>query len=176
MEPSINYAAAIWAPYISNACFDSLQKVQNAALRIATGCHKSSTVEHLHMEAKFPLVEDHLLILSSQHLASALRPTHPSHAVVTAPHGPRNMKETLGHKCEASVAPYLSNGVIDPADYRLTLKKIHTDAIANSIKSFPSSIPSSVPSRHLSLTQKNKDLQGCRGPHLPSSALVVAAF
>ena len=77
---------------------------------------------------------DHLEMLSSQHLASALRPTHPSHAVVTAPHGPRSMKETLGHKCEASVAPYLSNGVIDPAEYRSTITKIHTDSISGSIK------------------------------------------
>ena len=86
--------------------------------RIATGCHKNSPVEHLHTEAKFPLVKDHLEMLLSQHLASALRPTHPSHAIVTAPHGPRSMKETPGHKCEAAVAPYLSNGVIDSAEYR----------------------------------------------------------
>ena len=86
--------------------------------RIATGCHKNSPVEHLHTEAKFPLVKDHLEMLLSQHLASALRPTHPSHAIATAPHGPCSMKETPGHKCEAAVAPYLSNGVIDSAEYR----------------------------------------------------------
>ena len=134
IEPSMNYAAAVWAPNASDSSFDSLQTVQNSALRIATGCHKSSTVEHLHTEAKYPLVKDHLEMLSSQHIASALRPTHPSHTVVTAPHGPRSMKETLGHKCENAVAPYLTNGIVDPSKCRSTLKKIHTDAISASIK------------------------------------------
>ena len=78
------------------------------------------------------MVRDHLGMLSSQHLASALRPLHPSHVVVMAPCGSRAMKETLGSRRGDSVAPYFSNGTINAAAYRVILKRIQTDAIAAS--------------------------------------------
>ena len=60
VEPSINYAAAIWSPNASASSFDLLQRVQNRALRIATGCHSNTPISHLHQETKFVLVQDHL--------------------------------------------------------------------------------------------------------------------
>ena len=53
-----------------------------------------------------------------------------THAVVTAPRGPRAIKETLGSRHGNWLTPYLMNGTVDPACYRDTLKKIHTNVIA----------------------------------------------
>ena len=85
------------------------------------------------MEAGVMPVADHLDMLSAQYLASALRPSHPSHAVVTAPSGPRSMKATLQSKHQATVAPYLRNGVIEPATYKQVIGKIHTSSVSASI-------------------------------------------
>ena len=41
----INYAAPVWMNY------RNIQYTQNEALRISTGCHKMSSVDHLHAEA-----------------------------------------------------------------------------------------------------------------------------
>ena len=61
-------------------------------------------------------VEDHLNMLNTQFLVNSLRASHPSHAVVTAPSGPRKMKETLHSKFGDKAAPYLVNGITDPSE------------------------------------------------------------
>ena len=78
-------------------------------------------------------VKEHLEMLSAQQLVSFLRPSHPSHAVVTAPPGPRRQKETLRSKHIAAVSPHLSNGTTDPSTYRATLKTVHTNSVASTI-------------------------------------------
>ena len=45
----INYAAPVWSTNLRDT---NIQYTQNKALRIATGCHKMSSVDHLHVEAK----------------------------------------------------------------------------------------------------------------------------
>ena len=73
-------------------------------------------------------VADHLEKLNTQYLVSALRASHPSHACVSAPSGPRKMKETLQSKYQDKAAPYLANGVSVDADYCSNLKQIHSVA------------------------------------------------
>ena len=147
IEPSVNYAAAVWSPNASSSSLESIQKVQNAALRIATGCYSNTTVEDLHLEAKVPLVADHLEMLGAQYLASSLRPSHPSHAIVTAPNGNRDMKKTLYQKHITTVEPFLSNGVLDPLNYKAAISGIHTSAISASIAKLqvPNVVLGSVP-------------------------------
>ena len=79
-------------------------------------------------------IDDHLNLLSSQHLVSALRPGHPSHAVVTAPPGPRKMKKTLASKHLPSVESHLTDGKTDIALYKSIIGKIHTEVVANTIQ------------------------------------------
>ena len=73
-------------------------------------------------------------MLSSQALVSALRPSHPSHAVVTAPSGPRMMKKTLQSSQMPKVREYLNdNQTLNPSDYNKTLKEIHTASVKSAI-------------------------------------------
>ena len=133
VEPCINYAAPIWAPNVSASSISLIQRIQNRALRIATGCHMASSLSHIHQEAKFAFASDHLSMLCSQFLASSLCPSHPSNTVVTAPPGPRPMKHTLKSRYFSSVEPLLVNGSVDTANHRATLNQIHTQAVNNSI-------------------------------------------
>jgi hypothetical protein len=48
----INYAAPIWFPNASKLSIEKIQIIQNAALRIVTGCHKKYPINHLHQNAQ----------------------------------------------------------------------------------------------------------------------------
>ena len=83
-------------------------------------------------------VAEHLDMLSAQFLASTLRPSHPSNAIVTAPSGPRSMKQTLYTKHIDRVSPFLTDGATDPATYGALVKKLHTVCVDESIKNLGS--------------------------------------
>ena len=133
VEPSLNYAAAIWSPNISDTSFEHLQRLQNRALRIATGCHSNTQISHLHHEAKVALVKDHLELLSTQLLLSCSRPSHPSHDVIRQPQGARSMKHTLQSKHGDKIARFVNDGAIDSAVYKKILDELHTEAVKKTI-------------------------------------------
>ena len=133
IEPLISYAAPVWAPNASPSSILRLQRVQSAALRVATGCVSATRWEYLNQEAKILPVQAKLDLLCSQFLASAHRLGHPSREAVTMDAGPRSMKHTLQSRFGAKVAPFLVDGVMGRGEYPAALKSLHTDAVANSI-------------------------------------------
>ena len=95
IRPSLEYAAPIWFPNAPPTSIGLIQRVQNQALRIATGYLKSTSEDHLHQEAKVLSIANHLELHSTQFLASTIRSSHPSHSIATAFDGPRQIRETL---------------------------------------------------------------------------------
>jgi hypothetical protein len=91
----ITYACPVWFPNLSKANITELQTIQNKALRFATGTQQMAHLDHLHSETKVLPVKNHLSMLCSQFLASALRPHHPSHQTINSHTGPRAKKHTL---------------------------------------------------------------------------------
>ena len=55
----INYAAPVWSPNLHDTNCRKIQYTQNEALRIATGCHKMSSIDHLHTDAEMLKVKEH---------------------------------------------------------------------------------------------------------------------
>ena len=98
----------------SPSLIQKLQTIQNSALRIATGCVKMASIDHLYEETEMLPVQDHLFQICSQHLARALQPNNPSHSVVTSPSGSRDMKPTLQSRFLHHVNPHLSSGILTP--------------------------------------------------------------
>ena len=45
----INYDVPVWSTKLRDTNYRNIQYTQNEALRIATGCHKMSSVDHLHV-------------------------------------------------------------------------------------------------------------------------------
>ena len=131
------HAAPIWYPNTSPSNIAKLQVIQNQALRIATGCVKMTPIGHLHTETKTLPVNDHLSLISTQFLARALQPTHPSHPYVTTPPGPRNMKHTLQSLLLHRVQPYLVDGILPPNTYRDTIQSLHSEAVDRAVASTP---------------------------------------
>ena len=133
VEPVLTHAAPVWAPNASALSILRLQRVQSAALRQITGCHSATRTEYLHQETKILPVAAKLDLLSSQFLASTLRPGHPSHEVVLSDPGPRRKKATLRSKYGGKVEPFLTGGAMVAGEYRSTISSLHTSAVTQSI-------------------------------------------
>ena len=69
----INYAAPAWSPNLHNTNYRKIQYTQNEALRIATGCHKMSSIDPLHTEADMLKVKEDSELLSAQYLTRCLK-------------------------------------------------------------------------------------------------------
>ena len=103
----INYAAPVWSPNLHDTNHRKIQYTQNEALRIATGCHKMSSIDHLHTEAEMLKVKEHSELLSAQYLARCLEPGNVCHPITTRATPERQMKETLYTRHRNTVEPMI---------------------------------------------------------------------
>jgi hypothetical protein len=133
MRSVMDYGCPIHYPNLSATSLNTLQVIQNSAFRTVTGCHLKSPIPFLHSECGELMVKDHLELLCAQYLASAMRPSHPSHDVVTSPAGPRHMKETLHSKCIDLVEPHLTGGLMLEINYKKSIDALHSSAVTKAI-------------------------------------------
>ena len=140
--PIINYGCVVWYPMSPSGKIEELQRIQNSALRIATGCHLKTDIHHLHDECKMLPVKDHLNMLCCQFLASSLRPVHPSYNVVRSVPARRmrnqtsrdfTPKNTLYTLFSDKILPFLVNGDIPEHNYKQVIKSIHTIYVSESV-------------------------------------------
>ena len=76
-RPILEYASTVWSPMVSKTQIQKLQTVQNAALRVATGCTADTNYRHLHDETRTLPIDNPLRLHSSQTRAKAAAPDHP---------------------------------------------------------------------------------------------------
>ena len=125
----INYAAPVWSTNLRDTNYRNIKYTQNEVLRIATGCQKMSSVDHLHVEAEMLKVSEHSELLSAQYLARCLEPENVCHSITTRETPKSRMKETLFTRHRNTVKPKML------ADNRkATLQAIHTDAVNTAVK------------------------------------------
>ena len=122
-----NYAAPVWSTNASDTSLGKIQRTQNEALRIITGSHTMSSIDHLHSETKMLLVEDHLSLLSAQYLVHCLDTKNVCHHITTLDHPPREMKETLFTRHNQTVLPLLAN------TKKASLHAVHTSFVNTGI-------------------------------------------
>ena len=77
----INYAAHVWSTNLRDTNYRKIQYTQNEALRIATGCHKMSNIDHLHTEAEILKVKEHSELLYAQYLDRCLEQGNVCHPI-----------------------------------------------------------------------------------------------
>ena len=131
----IKYDAPVWSTNLHDTNYRNIQYTHNEALRITTGCHKMSSVDHLHVEAKMLKVREHSELLSAQCLARCLEPGYVCHSITTRETPNGRMKETLFTRHCNTVVPMLL------ADNRKpTLQEIYTDAVNKAVKDQKKSI------------------------------------
>ena len=103
-----NYGAPVWSTNASAiTSIGNIQIAQNEALRIATGSHKMSSIDHLHNETEMLPVKQHSDLLSAQYLVQCLDPDHLCHNITTMDVPPRQMKHTLHTRHYPTIQPLL---------------------------------------------------------------------
>ena len=124
----INYAAPVWSTNLRYTNNRNIQYTQNEALRIATGCHKMSSVDHLHVEAEMLKVREHSELLSAQYLARCLEPENVCHSITTRETPKRRVKETLFTRHRNIV-----DQMMLADDRKTTFHAIHTDVVNKAV-------------------------------------------
>src|SRR5678816_1808752 len=66
LRTNINYASHAWFPALSKSNTKKLQITQNTALRIITGCAKTTPIQHLHDETYILPIPTHLKMVGTQ--------------------------------------------------------------------------------------------------------------
>ena len=93
--------------------YRQIQYTQNEALSIATGCHKMSSIDHLHIEGEMLKVKEHSELLSAQYLARCLEPGNVCHPITQRATPEIQMKETpLYTRHRNTVEPMMVNKII----------------------------------------------------------------
>jgi hypothetical protein len=141
ISPVFSNVAPVWLPLRSSLKHPvaSLQKVQNAALRMITGSHAAASEQHLHDECKILPVYEHLKLQCCQFLVNTRQVDHPSHKITGRPPGPRpNRKATLQHCYGNEISSLLTpSGTISNYNYKKAIKTLHTEAVAAALASAP---------------------------------------
>ena len=150
----INYATPVWSPNLHDACYRNIQCTQNDSLRIATGCHKLSSIAHIHTEAEMLKVREHSELLSAQYLARCLEPGNVCHFITTRIITERQMKVTLYTRHRNTVEQTMVKN-----DRKVTLQALHTDAVDKSVNSHEKNVvldgrPTPISSTERDLTRK----------------------
>ena len=135
-----SYAAPIYFPNLSKDASQSLQVIQNVAMRIANGCPLRTLSDHLNAETKLLSIVKIMENVCAQYLASALRPTHPSHTLVAQPSGTRNQRDTLQSKLLPKISAYLTKNLTQIDEYQQIYKEFHDQAVQEAIRTKPSNL------------------------------------
>ena len=99
----INYATPVLITNIRDTNYRSIQDTQNEALRIATGCHKMPSVDHLHVAAEMLNAREHSELLSARCLESE----NVCYSITTRESPKSRMKETLITRYRNTVEPMM---------------------------------------------------------------------
>ena len=77
IRPVLEYASPAWCSDLAPTHMAALQRTQNAALRIATGCDRSTPIPHLHAESKVLSLKEHTNMRRVQFFVGAANDEHP---------------------------------------------------------------------------------------------------
>jgi hypothetical protein len=94
IRPVLTYSSSAWAPDTARTHVEKLQRVQNSALRIATGCTRSTPLAHLHSEAKVLPIAEHMDMRGTQLFAATRSESHPLREALERRHTPRRIHKT----------------------------------------------------------------------------------
>ena len=132
VRPVLTYASTAWSPDLANTHTEALQRVQNSALRIATGCTKSTPIPHLHAETKVLPIGDHANMRGTQFFSGAADPQHPCHHLHHAAPDPRNI-----HRTPATHYSNLLNQIPPKPPRRTDKSWIHEQFVAEYLSQIP---------------------------------------
>ena len=136
---TLEYGAPIWSNIMSKTHKNNMAVVENSALRVATGCHKMASSDHIHEETKVIPLTKHTDLLCKQFLLGCHREDHPGYKHVNTHPPGRCMKHTV-HFWEDEVGPIVNrlttDEVLTQSGYKTGLKYLHTETVKKAIDGY----------------------------------------
>ncbi|MEL7523123.1 MAG: hypothetical protein AAGJ80_16170, partial [Cyanobacteria bacterium J06553_1] len=136
-RPVLEYACPAWAPIASVSNVTKLQRVQNAALRCATGHTRDSNATHYHQETQVLPISTHMKLVTSQYRESSRHPQHPMHHALSEPEPERKMKRTAFDTNYVTVVHGCEREGEEEKERRKNQKAIHTAIVQEHILNQP---------------------------------------
>jgi len=112
-----------------------LQKIQNTALRIATGCYKGTNTQHLHDETETLPINKHIQLHSSLYRQRAQHPSHPSYRLTTLPASDRHLKQTTFNNTTNFTTNIPTDITVDHATISTNSSTIHSSIVQTYLSS-----------------------------------------
>ena len=109
IQSKMDYAAPGWQPWLSNTTLESLDVIQNKALRIATGNIQKSRLSVCRRETNTPSYKtiSKRSIIRSKEKAERLPEDHPRKLALTNKTKPKNARQSWRRKADELSAQYL---------------------------------------------------------------------
>ena len=136
-RPTIEYACPVWAPIASDTNIAKLQRIQNSALRSATGHTRDTNINHIHQETKVLPLQEHMHMICSQYRESARDRAHPLHDALAKPPPERNKKRSALDAEYATVVHSCDPEGEEEKERKRNKKKIHTEAVRKALEDRP---------------------------------------
>ena len=136
-RPVMEYASTVWAPIAVTTNVNKLQKIQNTALRVATGCTQDTNLTHLHNETKILPLTEHLKLHSSQLRQQSQHPEHPLHNLTRQSQSNRYKKQTIFNNVNYTYNRDLDPEIANDVNIKLNMKNIHTNITSSYLESRP---------------------------------------
>ena len=134
-------------PSHKNTKWLRLQRAQNSALRVTTGCLRIADVAELHQEARELLVRQHNELISQQFAIAFHLPQHPNHQLCHRPPDDRpERRRSLIGRLRPNIQQYLAEDPLSNTSYKSEISSIHQDAGRTAIVSSSSILPNGRPS------------------------------
>lgn len=131
----INYGCPVWFPNCAKSNVQLLQRVQNQALRTATGSLKISSEDFLHADTKILPVAEHNTMLTAQYYYQCCSEDHPCHEIATSGPRRRKMKHTVKSMIEETLHTTLPES-LSKADIKEKSNAIHTKMVTSTMSRY----------------------------------------
>ena len=168
----LSYSYPVWTSSHKDTDCSRLQRAQNYALRITTGCFILADVAELHQEAReLPFRQHNELILKLFTLARHL-PQHPCHQLSHRLQDDRpGRRRFMIGRFKPNIQQYLAEEPLSNTSYKSAISCIHQDAVRTAIESTSSKL---LNGDRRPLLQPNRHCQGRQELYWHNCAQVTA--
>ena len=122
----LSYCCPVWTPSLWDTNWSRLQRAQNSALRIATGCLRIADIAELHQVARRLPVRQHNELISQQFAITCHLPQHTCHQLCHRPpdYWPDRQRSLIG-PYKSNIQQYLAEELLSNTSYKLAISRIH---------------------------------------------------
>ena len=142
----LSYCNPVWTPSLRDTNWCRLQRAQNSALRITTGCLKMADVAELHQKARELPVRQQDDLISQQIAIACHLQQHPCHQLchISPDDRPERQRFLIG-RFKPNIQQNLAEEPLCSTSYKSAISSIHQDAVRTAIESSSSILLSGLP-------------------------------